>query len=94
MALTITPYTVPPGSAVSFGFLPAGPYYAAVSAGTVAAGIFVGEGTGVTVSNGLFIPGGGAPVPLPGFTGAAGQPLYAIAAAGTVTAVLMVSRPG
>lgn len=92
--ISIAPYTVPSGSAVSLGTLPAGPYYAAVSAGSAAAGMFIGQGTGVTSSNGLFIPGASAPVPVPGYTGASAQPLYAIAASGTVTATVLICRPG
>ena len=92
MPLNITPYPVPSGSAVAIAILPPGPFYACVSAGSASsAGIFLGMGTGVTASTGLFVPGGAAPVPVPGFAGQPSQPLYAIAQAGTVTAVVMIS---
>ena len=95
MPLTITPFAVPAGSAVTIGTLPAGPFYAAVSAGSAStAGIFVGMGTALTASNGMFVPGGAAPVSIPGYPSQASQPLYAIAQAGTVTATLLISQPG
>jgi hypothetical protein len=95
VALSITQYQVPPGSAVPLGpGLPAGPYYALISAGSAASsGIYLTyAGATSPTTQGMYIPGG-APVPVQGFAGSGAEPLYAIASSGTVNAVLMVSTP-
>lgn len=91
MGLSITQQTVTTAEA-QLCVVPPGPCTVVITnANTTAADIvYIGTGAGVTASNGAPIPAGQS-VPIIGYQGSAGGPIYAIGVASTAVGVIISS---